>query len=113
MSAKENGSESTATLLSRRRLLQAGAASVVVVFANDIRVASAALPQLSMDDATAKALGYVHNANTLDSSVRGGDRVCNNCRFFPETSEEWGPCNLFPGKAVNSNGWCRGWVKRG
>ena len=23
---------------------------------------------------------------------------------------EWRPCSLFPGKAVNANGWCASWT---
>jgi hypothetical protein len=27
-------------------------------------------------------------------------------------SGEWRPCQIFPGKAVNANGWCSSWMHR-
>jgi hypothetical protein len=45
--------------------------------------------------------------------VRGGeDRVCSSCRFYIKNDVAWGPCNLFPGKAVAAQGWCKGWVAK-
>ena len=29
-----------------------------------------------------------------------------------KAGETYIPCNIFPGKLVNANGWCKVWVKR-
>jgi hypothetical protein len=26
--------------------------------------------------------------------------------------DEWRPCNVFPGKLVNANGWCKVWAPK-
>ena len=77
-------------------------------------VSAAELPRLDERERAAEALGYVHDATGIAASTRGGaDRICATCRFYAdETASAWGPCTLFPGKAVNANGWCRGWVAR-
>jgi hypothetical protein len=28
-----------------------------------------------------------------------------------DAKAEWRPCNIFPGKLVNNNGWCAAWAK--
>ena len=104
--------------VSRRRFLNA---SIAVGLALPLpamlgREANAAEPMPQLDEAepTAKALRYVHDASQVDAATRGGDdRLCRSCRFYTDaTAEPWGPCSLFPGKAVNANGWCSGWVAR-
>lgn len=98
---------------SRRRVmlgLAAGALSLPVVF----RAQAADLPKLTLDDPAAQALKYVEDASTLAAGARGGDdRNCASCNFYTAPDQpEWGPCTLFPGKAVSASGWCSGWVKR-
>lgn len=70
---------------------------------------SAEAPRLSEDDAQAKALSYVHDASTLDSSqprYQAG-QVCSNCALFQGAADdEWGACSIFPGKQVKATGWC-------
>jgi hypothetical protein len=63
-------------------------------------------PRLSVDDAQAKALGYVE-----ESTVEG--QHCNNCvHATGDLSAEWMGCNLFPGKQVKGAGWCKVWAAR-
>ena len=70
---------------------------------------SAALPKVSEDDAQAKALSYVHDASTLDSSqprYQAG-QVCSNCALYQGAADDdWGACSIFPGKQVKATGWC-------
>ena len=73
---------------------------------------SAELPRLSEDDSTAKALKYVHDAASAPADKRKEGSLCKNCNLIQSTEGEWRPCSLFPGKAVNENGWCLGWVGR-
>lgn len=99
----------TDTRPSRRRFIAlAGAAAAAAPFAALVpaHVAGAAdLPKLALDDPTASALGYVH-----DSTTDG--QQCKNCALWQGADNEWGPCPLFPGKAVSANGWCKSWVKK-
>ena len=100
---------------SRRRFVAvglAGAATMPVAFTARLGVA-AELPQLDEGDPAAKALAYVHDASGVDEATRGGaGHVCAACRFYTQAQAEWGPCALFPGKAVAATGWCKGWVAR-
>jgi hypothetical protein len=69
------------------------------------------LPQLSEDDATAKALKYTHDATA--SERPSDDQLCNNCMYFKGTpSDEWAGCDFFPGKAVAGKGWCSSWTAK-
>jgi hypothetical protein len=70
-------------------------------------------------DPTAIALKYKQDAaaSERESMARPGlppeEQFCHNCQFqVPPTEAEWVPCQLFPGKAVNSGGWCTSWTKR-
>ncbi len=85
-----------------------GAAALV-----GIRPASAeggALPHLAESDPTAKALGYVEDAGKVDKTKFPGYKAgahCATCNFYQgKGSEEYGPCQIFPGKSVAAKGWC-------
>ena len=77
---------------------------------------AAELPHLSEDDPTAKALKYHHDASAASrvdkSGVAAKDQFCHNCALIQSDSGEWRPCQIFPGKAVNANGWCSSWTKQ-
>ena len=69
------------------------------------------MPKLAEDDPQAIALNYVHDATEKDD-MREPDAVCANCRLYlGNRDDEWGGCTAFPGKAVNTNGWCSAWVR--
>ena len=75
--------------------------------------------RLSEDDPTAKAMGYLHDATQVDAAKyprrageAGSQQFCDNCQLYKAGSEDgWGGCAIFPGKLVNSKGWCNAWVK--
>lgn len=95
---------------SRRRFLKlaAGTAVVAAVVGGGLpRIAQAQdLPHLTESDPTGKALGYVENASaTKDPKHKAGD-ACANCQFYSGGATGYGPCQLFPGKAVSAKGWC-------
>ena len=74
------------------------------------KAGAAQLPHLSDADPTAKALGYTEDASKLDKSkfpaYKAGAK-CSTCNFFQGASgQPYGPCQIFPGKAVSANGWC-------
>jgi len=94
---------------SRRRFLKlaAGTAAAAALVSGLPRVARADdLPHVSEADPTAKALGYVEDATkTTDAKHKAGD-TCANCQFYTGAATGYGPCQLFPGKAVSAKGWC-------
>ncbi|RCU52889.1 MULTISPECIES: high-potential iron-sulfur protein [Corallincola] len=93
----------------RRRFLKYASLGIVgVTVGTQLRQFAHAgdMPHLSLDDATAKALKYVHASENAEQD-------CANCMHITGTDgDEWRPCNLFPGKLVNAKGWCAGWVKK-
>ena len=97
---------------SRRLLLKASAAGLAALpLGLAARSAFAAdLPKLELDNPTAQALSYTHDASAVGVDVRGGERNCANCQLFG--GGDWGSCALFPGKAVSKAGWCKGWVAK-
>ncbi len=75
--------------------------------------AGAELPHLADTDPTAQALGYKEDTTEVDTAKfpnHKPEQLCKNCNFFTAGSGEYGPCQLFPGKAVHANGWCAGYV---
>ena len=97
----------------RREFLRAGLAVALVPFAGGAHAATA-LEHLRASDPAARALGYTADAASVDAATRGGaERRCALCRFYTEPGAAWGPCELFPGKAVKATGWCTGWAARG
>ena len=76
---------------------------------------AAALVPLSESDPTAQALGYHASAKTVDVKAfptYKSTQSCSNCvQLQAGTGNERG-CNLFVGKAVNINGWCKVWVQK-
>jgi hypothetical protein len=74
------------------------------------------LPPVELDDPTAQALGYKHDADNVDAQ-RYPDRDpahrCSNCILYTgDAGDQWGPCSLFPGRVVNANGWCSSYTPR-
>ena len=69
-----------------------------------------ALPHVAENDPQAAALGYRNDAKKVDrkkfANFQPG-KDCDDCvQFEGKKGETWGPCKIFPGKAVNSHGWC-------
>lgn len=114
-------------LISRRSALKtlAGAAGALTGVAA-LRPATAAVPantdavgyrpHLTLGDPTAVALSYTDDAAKVDAAkfptYKAGSK-CDNCLQLTGTpGNTWRPCNLFPGKLVNANGWCKVYVKK-
>ena len=100
--------------LRRRTLLKAAALGSVALPLPGLITSTAAqedLPHLSEDSDAAQALSYTHSADSSD--VReNSSAYCRNCRFFAgDDSTEWAGCTIFPGEAVNRDGWCETWVE--
>jgi hypothetical protein len=101
----------------RRRFLKiavVGAAVAPIAAALLPRVAYADDPHLDLNDPTAKALNYTEDATTAKANpaYKAGS-MCSSCNFFKgHTEMAYGPCELFPGKAVNAKGWCASWTAK-
>lgn len=104
--------------LPRRRFLSTMAAGVAAIPLASLltRNAEAAdLPHVDPKDATATAIGYVDDAAKIDAKketlFKAGSH-CGSCALFQGGTAEFGPCPIFPGKAVHSKGWCRSYVAK-
>jgi len=117
--AMSNRESETSVNGGRRQFLQLtglGIGAVALAAATSRSARAEDLPHLSPDDATAKALGYVEDSAKADSAKFPNHKPtqqCMNCNFYQGAAgSEFGPCTLFPGKAVHSKGWCSAYVAK-
>ncbi len=100
--------------LSRRQLLRSAIAGIAAVPAAGLLAGTAGAESLSENDATAKSLGYVSDAKKVNAEANPNYKpgaMCGNCmQYTGKAGDAEGPCNIFPGKDVNSHGWCKVWV---
>lgn len=103
----------------RRRALKVmlgGAVSIPLasLVAHGTAVASE-LPKVEEADPLAASLKYKHDATQAPRVDKAGtpaaQQLCSNCQLA-QGEGEWLGCSIFPGKAVNANGWCTAWIKR-
>ena len=73
-------------------------------------------PHLSPTDPTAQALAYHEDAKSVDAKqfpTYQPGQTCSTClQLQGKAGDAYRPCNIFPGKLVNANGWCKVWVKK-
>ncbi|MEQ9563257.1 MAG: high-potential iron-sulfur protein [Woeseiaceae bacterium] len=103
--------------IARRKFIQLSAVAAAGCFVRPSGEARAeGLPHLTEDDPVAKSMRYTHDASTVDPASRANpaaNQNCANCALVQgEDGEEWRPCQIFPGKAVNANGWCSVWAPK-
>ncbi len=106
-------SEGLLSRLSRRRFVGTAGSATALAGAGLLPLSGRAadLPRVSEDGAIAKALNYVHDAQTVDAAKRQSNQYCVNCVFFAGSNDDgWAGCDLFPGKAVAGRGWCSAWA---
>lgn len=102
----------------RRRFIgkmAAALATVPLLSTIDSAKALAAMPHLTEADPTAAALHYHKNATkaprTNKPDMPANKQFCHNCMYVKAKHGEWRPCQIYPGKLVNQNGWCASWTK--
>jgi hypothetical protein len=82
----------------------------------DSAFAAAALPALSPEDPTGKALGYVDDSSKVDAKANPThkpEQKCSSCaQFLGNAGDARGGCNIFAGKSVAAGGWCKVWAKK-
>jgi hypothetical protein len=103
--------------IARRRFIQLSAAAAAGVLVQPAGKARAEdMPKLAEDDPMATAMKYTHDASTVDAGSRANpaaEQNCANCALIQgNDGDEWRPCQIFPGKAVNANGWCSVWAPK-
>ena len=104
--------------IARRKFIQLSAVAAAGCFVQPGREAVAQdLPHLAEDDPLAMAMKYVHDTSTVDPSTHTNpapEQHCANCALAQgNAGDAWIPCQIFPGKAVNANGWCSVWAPKG
>jgi len=103
--------------IARRKFIQLSAIAAAGCLIQPGREAQAQdLPKLSEDDPMGKAMKYTHDASTVEPSSRANpaaDQNCANCALIQGADgDTWRPCQIFPGKVVNANGWCTVWAPK-
>jgi High potential iron-sulfur protein len=77
---------------------------------------AATLPPLDTADPTAKAFGFVNDSSKVDAAANPThkpDQKCSNCaQFQGKAGDARGGCNIFAGKSVPADAWCRVWTKK-
>jgi hypothetical protein len=102
--------------LDRRTLLKNAliglAAAPAVGLIRESKAAEA--PHLDEKDPLAVAMAYVHDAKKVDTAknpqFKPGSHCANCLQLTGKEGDEWRPCNIFAGKTVHANGWCKVWV---
>jgi hypothetical protein len=73
-------------------------------------------PHLSPADPTAMALAYYEDATKVEAAKYPNykpGQLCSNClQLTGPAGQVWRPCNLFPGKLVHADGWCKVYIKK-
>jgi hypothetical protein len=103
--------------IARRKFIQLSAVAAAGYFVRPGTPAQAQeLEQISEDDPVAQSLKYTHDASTVDAASRTNpaeNQLCSNCALIQgEEGEQWRPCQIFPGKLVNADGWCSVWAPK-
>jgi len=70
---------------------------------------AADMPLVTEADPTATALHYVSDVKASKDAKPGSK--CANCAVYTgDRKAAQGPCTIFAGKQVKSNGWCSAWT---
>jgi hypothetical protein len=102
--------------LTRRELLGASLAIAGLSSRVGAQQTGGAAPPLDPADPTAKALGFAVDTTKVDQAANPAHQVSQHCgvcaQFQGKPGDARGGCNIFPGKSVPQNGWCRVWAAR-
>jgi len=103
----------------RRTVLKnalAGLAALPAAGLIERAAAQGSQPHLDEKDPLAVAMAYVHDVKKVDANktpqYKKGAHCANCMQIQGKDGEEWRGCNIFPGKLVNANGWCKVWVAK-
>lgn len=103
--------------IARRQFMQLSAvAAAGLVMRPDSEAQAQDMPRIEESDPVAQSLKYTHDSSSVDPASRANsapEQNCSNCALVQgNDGEEWRPCQIFPGKLVNANGWCSVWAPK-
>lgn len=103
--------------LTRREALATALAGIAALPALARAEDQASTPaRIDEKEKNAVALGYLHDATKVDADknpLYKAGQTCLTClQIQGKDGEAWRPCGIFPGKLVNTKGWCKVWVKK-
>ena len=102
-------------MLSRRRFVCSMVPAAAALCTEGPAMAQQAMPHVAESDPLAKSLGYVEDVKRVDPksnpTFKPGAHCANCLQLQGKPGDAWRPCNLFAGRLVSSNGWCRVWVQ--
>jgi hypothetical protein len=103
--------------IARRQFIQLSAVAAAAYLARPGNQAHAQdMPKIEESDPIAQSLKYGHDAGAVDPATRANpapEQNCANCALVQgNDGDAWRPCQIFPGKLVNANGWCSVWAPK-
>ncbi len=99
--------------IARRQFLKLSAVAAAVCV---VRPGAEAqdMPHLDTADPVAASMKYTEDAASVDPATRANpaeSQTCANCALVQGADgDAWRPCQIFPGKLVNADGWCAVWA---
>ena len=93
----------------RRYCIALGALSSIVVCLGAIGIGNAQQQPSAADFAKSLPPTNLSNETQAKRVRHRAGQALRNGNFFQGA---YGPCQLFPGNAVNANGWCTGYAKK-
>jgi hypothetical protein len=104
--------------ISRRQLLGSSIALGVAPFMLSSSLSgaanAAAPPVIDPNDPTAKALGFVNDAKSVDAAANTTFKPTQKCatcvQYQGKAGDPLAPCTIFGGKSVPAAGWCKVWA---
>ena len=102
--------------MATRRQFVLSAVPVSALLIASTRMTATEVTRLDEADPLAVALGYRHDAGSVDAArfpTYAAGHNCAGCQLFQaDAAAPWGPCGVVPGKLVNAKGWCAAWVRK-
>lgn len=101
--------------LNRRGVLK-GFIGIAAWLATKRFAVAADLPHLTGTNPAAASLGYTENSAAVDQAKfpkHDAGQHCAACKYFQgDAHAQYAPCALYPGNAVNADGWCAGFIAK-
>ena len=104
--------------LPRRAVLKGAFAGLAAIPVLGVATRAGAAPAVKLDvnDAQAKALGYILDTSKVDpkaNPLHKPEQKCSNClQYQGKAADAEAPCTIFANKLVVGAGWCKVWAKK-
>ena len=104
--------------ISRRSVIKSALLGAALPVGGLMLSAQAAAPLVPLDekDPQAKALGFAADSTKVDAKLNPTFKTGQHCascvQFQGQATDARGGCNIFPGKSVGANSWCRVWTAK-